>query len=295
MRIGIIGAGAIGMLLASFLGKKQEIIIFSNRAEQKNSIKTSGVHLYETSNWKQSTSVKVSELDEKAPSLDCCFICVKQSQLPNIMTSLQNLPADLPLIFVQNGMGHLDALQTLIQPVYIGMVSHGVKRLNDVSVSHNGDGEISLAAFRDGDRALHELINALHQKDFPFEAAQDWLSIMKNKMLVNSVINPLTALFQVPNGMILKNESIVKLAKKLCLEATTVLQLEYDVAWKNVADIAAKTENNTSSMLQDILNGKETEIRAISGYLLSESTTSLPYTSFVYESIIALERKEKLI
>src|SRR5699024_7151709 len=124
---------------------------------------------------------------------------------------------------------------------------------------------------------------------------EDWRSIMREKMLVSRVINPITALFQVPNKEAIKNEHILKLAKTLCMDAASFLELDSDAAWDKVCTIVKKTGDNTSSMLQDIQSGKETEIKAISGYLLYNNNESLPYTSFIYESIQALERKEKQI
>lgn len=295
MRVGIVGAGAIGMLLAGYLEKEHEIIVFPNRIEQQKSIKNEGIHVYDAQLGERGIDVKVSRLDKDIPSLDCCFICVKQSELQRILHTLHKLPTDLPLIFIQNGMGHLDALKVLRQPVYIGIVSHGAKKISDVCVSHKGKGNILLASFKNGHGKLQKLAESLHQNDFPFKPVENWLPIMREKMLVNSVINPLTALFQVPNIEVIQNEHILKLAKVLCMEAATVLELDADQAWKKVVTIAKKTGDNTSSMLQDIQSGKGTEIKAISGYLLYNTNNPLPYTSFIFESIQALERKEKQI
>lgn len=295
MRVGIVGAGAIGMLLAGYLEKEHEIIVFPHRIEQQENIKNEGIYVYDSRLGERSINVKVARLDKDFPSLDCCFICVKQSELQRILHTLHELPTDLPLIFIQNGMRHIDVLKILRQPVYIGIVSHGAKRLNDVCVSHKGKGNILLASFKKDHGELHKLADSLHQNEFPFEPVEDWRSIMREKMLVNSVINPLTALFQVPNKEVIKNEHILKLAKALCMEAATVLELDADAAWEKVVTIVKKTGDNTSSMLQDIQSGKETEIKAISGYLLYNTNESLPYTSFIYESIQALERKEKQI
>src|SRR5699024_802429 len=148
MWIGIVGAGAIGMLLAGYLEREHEIIVFHYRIEQQKSIKNEAIHVYVAQLGERGIDVKVSRLDKDFPSLDCCFICVKQSELQRILHTLHKLPTDLPLIFIQNGMGHLDALKVLRQPVYIGIVSHGAKRLNDVCVSHKGKGNILLASFK---------------------------------------------------------------------------------------------------------------------------------------------------
>src|SRR5699024_6373174 len=141
------------------------------------------------------------------------------------------------LIFIQNGMTNVDVLKILQQSESIGIASHGTKRLNDVCVSHIGKGNKLLASFKKDHRELHKLADSLHQNEFSFEPVEDWRSIMREKMLVNSVINPLTALFQVPNKEVIKNEHILKLAKALCMEAATVLELDADAAWEKVVTI----------------------------------------------------------
>src|SRR5699024_12277686 len=92
-----------------------------------------------------------------------------------------------------------------------------------------------------------------------------------------------------------KNEHILELAMALCMEAARVLGLDSDATWERGVTIVKKTGDNSSSLLQDIQSGKETDIKDISGYLLYNTNESLPYTSFIYESIQALERKEKQI
>src|SRR5699024_7811410 len=127
-------------------------------------------------------------------------------------------------------MRHINVLKILRQPVYIGIVSHGAKRLNDVCVSHKGKGNILLASFKKDHGELHKLADSLHQNEFPFEPVEDWRSIMREKMIVNSIINPIIALFKNTKKEVIKNEHILKLAKALCMEAATVLELDTDAA-----------------------------------------------------------------
>src|SRR5699024_10881338 len=156
MRVGIVGAGDIGMLMADYLEKEHEIIVFPHRIEQQEDIKNEGIYVYESLLDERSLNVKVARLDKDFPSLDCCCICVKQSELQRILHTLHELPTDLPHIFIQNGMRHINVLKILRQPVYIGIVSHGAKRLNDVCVSHKGKGNILLASFKKDHGELHK-------------------------------------------------------------------------------------------------------------------------------------------
>jgi len=93
------------------------------------------------------------------------------------------------------------------------------------------------------------------------------------KLLVNVAINPLAALFRVPNGALLAPPHRV-LLEALVREAWPVLRqagldLDEDAALARVVAVATATAGNRASMLQDVLAGRRTEIDAITGTLLT--------------------------
>src|SRR5699024_4116667 len=88
MRMGLVGSGAIGMLLAGYLDKEHEVIVFPERIEQQENINNEGIYVYDSRLDERSINVKVARLDNDFPSLDCCFICVKQSELQRILHTL---------------------------------------------------------------------------------------------------------------------------------------------------------------------------------------------------------------
>src|SRR5690625_967261 len=115
--------------------------------------------------------------------------------------------------------------------------------------------------------------------------------MLHQKLIINAVINPLTALFQVKNIEIIHNPYIRSLAKKICKEASDILHLDPDQEWCRIQTIATQTGENQSSMFVDLKRKQPTELEAILGYLLKEKKHKMPYTTFIYESIKALEYK----
>ena len=125
--------------------------------------------------------------------------------------------------------------------------------------------------------------------------------IMRRKLVVNAVVNPLTALMGCRNGHLTRLPSGSQIIKKICWEASLVFAAEMkreSTLWlkdmrsrgvdtKNVTlpslpkslspgsleeeviRVAQLTKNNVSSMLQDIRRGNFTEIDYINGYLVN--------------------------
>src|SRR5699024_1534013 len=147
-------------------------------------------------------------------SVDVLFICVKQNHLPEVIKSIIRYQTDTPLILIQNGLTHLHYQNELRQAVMVGVVEQGAKRLTQLEVKHNGQGRIVLSSRHDPEKA-NVFAHELHQHNFPFESSDMILNLMHQKLIANAVINPITALFQVKNKYIIKNEHIRKIALKL--------------------------------------------------------------------------------
>ena len=125
----------------------------------------------------------------------------------------------------------------------------------------------------------------------------DWQSFyttqmaLRRKVVVNAVINSLTALMDCKNGAVLAHQSGRAICERVCLEAANAFraqhaadlrqsgtssrdrpvefpyQLTKDALIQEVERVAQVTANNYSSMLMDIKRGRTTEIGFMNGYL----------------------------
>ncbi|SEB17221.1 2-dehydropantoate 2-reductase [Thalassobacillus cyri] len=289
MEIGIIGGGAVGLLMAHYLGKRNKVTLYVRRSEQMELVNELGVGLGGTSD-----TVKVeARLIEDLSHHDLTFVCVKQNHLKGLMPVLEEIGDEETLVFLQNGMGHLERIRKLSSAVMVGVTEHGALKTADYSVRHTGKGVIRLASMEKSSN-VDRLMEQLNQDHFPFIAERDYYHMLAKKLVVNAVINPLTALFEVRNGQLLENPFIHDLALGLCREACQVLKLDFAAEWENTERVARATAANYSSMYKDISACRPSEIEAITGYLLAETDT-LPIHSFIYQAIKAKEferRKE---
>jgi 2-dehydropantoate 2-reductase len=149
-----------------------------------------------------------------------------------------------------------------------------------------GQGVTTEGAFRDGDRVLPSgagdtllppgfgaVADLLAAAGFRAGVEPDIAAARLAKLLVNVAINPLAAIFRVPNGALLAPPHRV-LLDALVTEAWPVLRaagllLDEVSARERVIAVATATAANRASMLQDVLAGRRTEIDAITGALLA--------------------------
>ena len=104
------------------------------------------------------------------------------------------------------------------------------------------------------------------------EFASDFKNQQWNKLFANAVINPITTITREKNGIVLSME-LESLVEKIIEECLSVAKEEgYLFSKSNVLEsvlsVASKTFMNTSSMLQDVLNRRRTEIESINGYVI---------------------------
>jgi 2-dehydropantoate 2-reductase len=169
-------------------------------------------------------------------------------------------------------MGHLKLLENIpVNNIFIGSVEHGALKENSYMVSHNGDGITNVAVFKGDSALLHEFDSSV-TLEFPIVLKEDYYEMLINKLIVNGVINPLTAILQVKNGELINNLYYFHVLRNLYSEISSILNLDnLREHLQQIIDICLNTADNRSSMLKDIEANRLTEVDAILGFILEEA------------------------
>jgi 2-dehydropantoate 2-reductase len=292
VKIGIVGGGAIGLLVAAYLGKEHEVTLYTRRSLQAKRLKNEGLR-FEKKGETTCISVQAAPFAEAAIDDDIVFITVKQYDLAAVLDCKDRFRRVPTVVFLQNGMGHVEKLTAFTEKnVVVGVVEHGAIKRDDRTVEHTGIGKIVLASLYGTLQDVTPLA-ARCIPDFPFEIANDWEQMLVKKLIVNAVINPLTALLRVPNGKLLQVAPYYEMMKLLFSELQQVLPIKDEAAmWKHIVDICQKTAENYSSMYMDVARHRKTEVDAILGYVLKKGTelgVALPISKFLFYSIKGME------
>jgi 2-dehydropantoate 2-reductase len=161
----------------------------------------------------------------------------------------------------------------------------GVVSLQNGLVQRVPQGVTTAAAYRVGKRVVpvasgstllpsgfETLARHLREAGFDARVVADIRAARLRKLLANVCLNPVTALFRVPNGALLQ-PPYVMFAEALAAEAAAALVAEglkitAGEAVRRVMEVAKTTARNRSSMLQDVLAGRRTENDYLTGALL---------------------------
>lgn len=262
MKIGIIGAGAIGLLLASYLAEEHAVTLYTRQEnDEKRTILRDG---------QESPVIRVRQID-RLESEDLVFIATKSYDIKSVIPFVERLTC--PVMFLQNGMDHMKWKQQLRHPLF-GVVEHGAMRVGPFEVRHTGKGRI-----RYGD----QLIPSLTMEQLRFEFEPDMESVLLTKLFINVVINPVTAYYGVENGRLL--EAPYRQEARQLFDEMQMIFPQHAITYAEIERVMQNTSKNRSSMLRDLEYGRQTEVEPILGYALRQATVRTPRLSFYYDQI----------
>jgi 2-dehydropantoate 2-reductase len=209
---------------------------------------------------------------------NCVIVFVKAVQTVNAIDRIGPLigPGTL-VVSLQNGIGHEPALSKVAKPEHIvlGITSQGATLLNEGHVRHAGSGPTTLGLVIHSTEAKDRLISLtalLNDAGWPSQVVEDIYPHIWRKLIVNAGINALAALFGLTNGKLSRYPESLRLqelavteAWMLSLKKGIALGLTIEEAHDMVNSVCKTTAGNRSSMLQDRIKNRPTEIDYING------------------------------
>lgn len=266
----ILGPGAISGLIASgLLGQGQSVSLLSRRAGPNRL------------NWQvirpgENTSYSAPFIELPVPENSVFIVAVKAFDVVGALqhiTELDGFNKAMPIVLSHNGMVELPKDLKGLNLHHL-ITTHGVVKGQDesgkVCIEHRGHGRSWLEAKQEPGELTPWSI--LQQAFPPLVIEKDLSERRWLKLIINCVINPLTAIHQCVNGELLEEKWQAQLYN-LVDEAVAVarsgnVHLATDECYEEVLRVAQETALNHSSMLQDIKQQRCTEIQQLTGYLI---------------------------
>jgi len=291
--IGIVGQGAVGLLAASQLALRHFSCHLLTRDPQLATL------LLNFRQQQQDHSLLLNCRQPQQP-LPLLLVPVKAY---SVQLALQHwLPSctpDADIVLCHNGMGTLElAMQQLQsgQKLWFASTTHGALKSGPHRLQHTGVGRTTLGPVNALARQSPAPIAVLAAALGPLQVVADILPVLWQKLAVNAVINPLTALLMVKNGELTKPQyrrRIELLIHEFCLVAQTKGQMfDPQTLCQTVLDVAANTAGNFSSMQQDRALMRPDELEFITGFLLNaaaEAGLAIPAHQQLYLQLRAVK------
>ncbi|KPK42133.1 MAG: hypothetical protein AMJ78_03495 [Omnitrophica WOR_2 bacterium SM23_29] len=312
MKITVVGPGALGCLVGGFLSKSGEDVWFLDKhPERANKLSNNGIKI-EGISGEHNIKVKATCDPKEIGVSDLVIICVKSYDTEQATKNTKALVSDNTLVLtLQNGLGNIEVISEIVgqEKVIGGTTSHGSTSLGDGHIRHAGRGETIIGRWyqppaRKGvrkwqipRRRLEEVASALRKANFETKVSDNIKEIIWSKLIINVGINALTSIIRLKNGAILEYEWTRNIMRQAVLEATKIakrrrISLIYSDPVKKVESVCSSTADNLSSMLQDILRKRRTEIEYINGAIVSEGDNleiPTPVNSILTDLVKAIE------
>jgi 2-dehydropantoate 2-reductase len=276
MKIVIIGAGAIGRLFGVYLSRSgHEIIFVDPVSEVVEAINRQGIGFMAADSTDPDAisfvPARAVKDGREIKNCDLLLLAVKSfATLAAVQAVSHLINKDTPLVTLQTGLGNIEKLQQLIAPEHIigGFTFMAAAALAPGIVRQGGIGKTYLGELdgRMTDR-LTKISTMLAEANLPCTPVRRFIGRLWCKIIVYSAINSLSAILKVKNGQLLESMEAITLMKRLIDEGRQVaeaqaIDLVFPDLYQILFDACHRTENNLSSMLQDVLNGNRTEIEA---------------------------------
>jgi 2-dehydropantoate 2-reductase len=302
MNIAIVGPGALGCLLAErFFEAREDVRLVDYRPERARAFHERGLTFTDLDGSRTVWPVPVVLPHELEPA-EITLITVKAHQTK---AAAQDLPALLSqggiALTLQNGLGNLEQMAAVVGPARLlaGVTFVGATRPADGEVIFAGQGITVIGAPAGSlvsPEEMEKVAEVFRRAGLPCQVRDDIEAVLWEKLVVNVGINPLTAILRVRNGTLLDLPAAWELALAAAQEAAAVAEasgfaLTIDPETR-LSQVCTATAANRSSMLQDILAGRATEIDALNAQVVQRGAAlgiPTPVNACLTEIVRALE------
>ena len=291
LKVLIIGAGAVGLGLASFLLKSGCRISLVGREPTVNDLAAYGLYRVgifdDFYSPPESFAVFSTLLAVPSEQFDFALVCVKSFDTEILGQQIKNSTfqksSSAKFVLCQNGWGNAEIFSNFVpqENIFSARIITGFTcpERNKVDVTVHAEPLHLGSLYGEDLEGLMPLAQAFREGGMPSVVTQDISKDLWAKMLYNCPLNALGALLEVSYGLLGENENTRKIMEIIVNEVFSVMHaMGYGTHWNNsksyLEDFYGKllpsTYDHESSMLQDLRAGKMTEIEAINGVIVLE-------------------------
>jgi 2-dehydropantoate 2-reductase len=298
MRIGIIGAGALGTLFGYRLAHGNDVAMLEVRPDVVAAIREHGLGL---AGQPERRRVAISSAARDLFAAQVLFVFVRATDTMRALRPFVNeLDPSCVIVSLQNGISNEDAVKASLGgnvALVVGATTESARTLEPGVAEPVGTGATIVGPGGASPDVCTRIARLLAEAGMPVSVAYDIRPHLWGKLIANAAINPVAALLDRPNGIVLSDPNAGELARSLAQEAATVagamrIALPFGDPWTYVRATVEQTADLRNSMLADLAGGVQTENDHINGAVVAagrRAAVPTPYNETMYRLIRARE------
>lgn len=280
MNILVFGLGALGTVFATALKASGHKVYAITKQKYLNKIKDGLVKISGLFGSKQAQLDGIfCDINQIPINLDLIIVSVKSYDTEAVVYKIKEIPSEALVLLAQNGYGNYEIAAKILGScrVLLSRVIFGAK------VIEPGHAEVTV--FADdvvigqpeeavSEDKIKEIVDEFNKAGIPTRYSKDVYTILWDKILYNSALNPLGALLECSYGTLADNEETRIIMNKIIEEIFIVAKAKgIKLNWKDPQDyikhfyekLVPPTAKHFPSMYYDIKSGKKTEIDSLNG------------------------------
>lgn len=289
-QIFILGAGAIGSVFGALLSENNNVLLIGNKMHIEK-IREKGLEIVGDIN--RTFYIDVASRIEVVPHGSLIILTTKAYDSVNAVKPIKPLlREDSVILVLQNGLGNEEIVKEAVGNkirIFRGITSMAAETL--------GYGKVKFwlgETIIENSPITRDIMKIFNESGLKTRLADDIKIEVWRKLVLNCVINPLTAILRVRNNEIYIDE-LKWVRRKVAEECIRVGEAEgivFESDFIDEIDRKIMRYTNLSSMLQDIIKCKKTEIDFLNGKIIELGNLhgiSTPVNKTLYHLIKFME------
>jgi 2-dehydropantoate 2-reductase len=262
----VLGAGGVGSTCGAFLSRENNVTIIGNEAHV-DAVNSKGLLINGEKNeiFRPKAEAEVREI----PIRTLILLTTKAHDSTNAVEGIKRLlRKDTVVLILQNGLGNEEAVRRVV-----GKKVEILRGVTTIAAEFFRPGEIRFwggTTIIEHAAAAENIAETFNRSGLRAAISDDIDTEVWNKLAINSVINPLTAVFRVRNREICSSslEVVRHQIVDECVAVGKTQGIEFPPRLAEIVDRDIANYANFSSMCQDIIKGKKTEIDFLNGRIV---------------------------
>jgi len=303
VKITIAGSGAMGCRFGGALySAGHQVVLLDGWPEHVAAINTGGLRISDETG-SRTVRVPAALFPAAADPADLVIVFTKATATASVAAAAAGAIGPSTLVLtLQNGLGNIEVLRSYVPLARLlaGTTTLGTELLGPGHIRALGSGETVLGALGPGpsDHAERTVLT-LSAAGLPARVTDDALGVIWAKVAFNCVMNSLCSIASIPVSALAAYDGFDALASSILREVAAVAAAEgvvVDIAaalrLMNAQFDPAASGGHLASMLQDLVNGRPTEIAQLNGAIAARAAAhgiEAPLNALITQLIQLLE------